>query len=337
MAPPVPTKLNPTAPVEVKPVVPIQVVTPVTTPAPVLGLQTPVDVATLLNATKLSVFKPISSIVYKPIQIVIPPGGFKFNTITYQVLLGAHTLTAQGQNFAVSINFDISGPATTIDFTYTGLPAHVTPATFSVAFAGNATRRIFLNFSVPRNAVIQAPTPFVIHYSGFNGSQKGDIPISLQIWSGFPMQHQLYNEWCWAAVTSSVDHFYNPESTLTQCLVVNQQRGRSDCCSNGGSSDCNQPGYTDQALQAAGRLSQSVGSAASYATVVQQTSAWTPIAMRIGWAGGGGHAIVASGYESNSMVVIDDPWYGPSVVAYNTLVNAYQGSGTWTNSFYTKA
>jgi len=59
--------------------------------------------------------------------------------------------------------------------------------------------------------------------------------------------------------------------------------------------------------------------------------------MRIGWAGGGGHAIVASGYESNSMVVIDDPWYGPSVVAYNTLVNAYQGSGTWTNSFYTKA
>jgi hypothetical protein len=37
------------------------------------------------------------------------------------------------------------------------------------------------------------------------------------------------------------------------------------------------------------------------------------------------------------MVHVDDPIYGPSDVTYSTLETAYQGSGTWTHSYYTKA
>ena len=35
-------------------------------------------------------------------------------------------------------------------------------------------------------------------------------------------------------------------------------------------------------------------------------------------------------------MIVDDPIYGHSVLSYNTLANDYQGSGSWTNSYYTK-
>jgi hypothetical protein len=65
----------------------------------------------------------------------------------------------------------------------------------------------------------------------------------------FQVQQQLESEWCWAAVSTSVAHYYAPSSSVTQCLVVNQQLKRTDCCSNPSSNPCNQPGYLDQALQ----------------------------------------------------------------------------------------
>jgi hypothetical protein len=337
-APTPPGKLAETTAAKPEPIAQLQQAktsAPIAVAASTVNRQALITAATLVKASKSVVFKPVASLVYKPILVFTPPK-IKLSTITYQVWQGLNVMAQPGGAFTTVINFTISGPATTIDFTYSGLPAGITAQTTKVNFAGNTVHHIYLNFFVPLGLALQKATPFVIHYSGYNGAQKGNITVQLQIWSGFPMQHQLYNEWCWAATTTSMDHYYNPDSTLTQCHVVNQQKGRSDCCSNGGSSDCNQPGHTGDALDAINRLDHHDGSAASYATVVQQTALFTPIAMRIGWSGGGGHAIVASGYEHNSMVVIDDPWYGPSVVTYHTLLGTYHGSGTWTDSYYTK-
>ena len=41
----------------------------------------------------------------------------------------------------------------------------------------------------------------------------------------FQVQAQLESEWCWAAVSTSIAHYYNPSSSVTQCQVVNQQLG----------------------------------------------------------------------------------------------------------------
>ncbi|HLI62087.1 MAG TPA: hypothetical protein VKV05_01720, partial [Terriglobales bacterium] len=74
----------------------------------------------------------------------------------------------------------------------------------------------------------------------------------LEIILPFEVQPQLESEWCWAAVSTSIAHFYSPSSAVTQCQVVNQQLKRTDCCTNPGSNNCNQPGYLDQALQYVG-------------------------------------------------------------------------------------
>lgn len=295
------------------------------------------QVTTMLKAAShASVLRSIQTILHPipPVHIPLPP--VLLDHVSYILPLGSSFRTAQGQNFAVSVQFTTTGPATAINFTYSGLPLGVSPVTTSVSFAANAVRRIFLNFNVPRSAPIAAAKPFIIHYSAFNGAQKGDIPLQLEIWSGFNMQHQLEDNWCWAAVSTSVDHFYNPSSTVTQCQVVNAQLGRSDCCSNGGSPACNQYGYLDKALTYVKRLDHVDSSTEPYATVVSQATQWHPLGIRVAWSGGGAHFIAATGYEQGQMVVIDDPIYGNSVVAYGALMGTYQGSGNWTHSYFTK-
>jgi Papain-like cysteine protease AvrRpt2 len=37
---------------------------------------------------------------------------------------------------------------------------------------------------------------------------------------GLRMQYQESNEWCWIAVATSINHFYNPSSTWTQCQIM---------------------------------------------------------------------------------------------------------------------
>src|SRR5580658_3141266 len=104
----------------------------------------------------------------------------------------------------------------------------------------------------------------------------------------FEVQTQLESEWCWAAVSTSVALYYTPTSTVTQCAVVNQQLGRSDCCSNPSSSNCNQPGYLDQALQFVGNFASGTGPV-RFDGVVLLLDCRTPPCIRIGWSGGGGH------------------------------------------------
>jgi len=52
------------------------------------------------------------------------------------------------------------------------------------------------------------------------------------------MQTQEMAEWCWAAVSVSVDKFFNPASSRTQCTVAEDVLTRS-CC--GGEAACNEP------------------------------------------------------------------------------------------------
>ena len=37
---------------------------------------------------------------------------------------------------------------------------------------------------------------------------------------GFRIQYQETSQWCWIAVATSINHFYNPASTLTQCSLM---------------------------------------------------------------------------------------------------------------------
>jgi Hemopexin/Papain-like cysteine protease AvrRpt2 len=152
----------------------------------------------------------------------------------------------------------------------------------------------------------------------------------------FQVEPQLESEWCWAAVSTSVAHYYVPSSKVTQCEVVNQQLNRTDCCSSPGSNSCNQPGYLDQALQYVGNFASEEGQG-SFQDLTNALSSGTPPCIRIGWSGGGGHFIGVYGCQAGDLILVTDPIYGDSIVTYDTLTGgAYQGSGTWTNTYFTQ-
>jgi Papain-like cysteine protease AvrRpt2 len=171
---------------------------------------------------------------------------------------------------------------------------------------------------------------------GFQGCSFGFAGKPTAHVLDFTVQPQLESNWCWAAVSTSIAHYYNNASTVTQCQVVNDQLGRSDCCQNPGSSHCNVDGYLDKALKYVGHLASTEGSAATYSAISDVIDDGTPPCIRIGWSGGGGHFIGVYGIEPSDMLWVTDPIFGQSLASYATLTGGtYQTNGKWTDTFFT--
>ena len=123
-----------------------------------------------------------------------------------------------------------------------------------------------------------------------------------------------------------------------QCSYVNSMFAQTTCCQNGSTSQCNQAADTGAALKAAGHLAKQENGASPYSTLKAEIDAGRPLVVRIVWSGGGAHAVVLEGYQASGAetVAVEDPWYGPSSWDYQTFQTAYQDSGSWTVSRFTK-
>jgi hypothetical protein len=164
----------------------------------------------------------------------------------------------------------------------------------------------------------------------------------LKLWRrlAFIMQAQLQSQWCWAACSTSVSLFYDSASGWTQCSVVNAELGQSTCCQNGSSTQCNQPWYLDRALTRTGNLASWSGGVATIAQIRSEIRNGRPLCARIGWSGGGGHFVAIAGYRAcdpDEYIDVRDPIYGSSDVALATFTSSYQGTGSWTHTYYTEA
>jgi hypothetical protein len=162
----------------------------------------------------------------------------------------------------------------------------------------------------------------------------------LRLWrrlSGFTMQTQLQTQWCWAASSVSVSTFYDSTSTWSQCSVVNAELGQTTCCTNGSTAQCNQPWYLDRALTRTGNLASWAGGAATMAQVKSEIRNGRPLGARIGWSGGGGHFVMIAGYrcDDDDWLDVRDPIYGSTDVTLATFTSSYQGTGSWTHTYYT--
>jgi hypothetical protein len=154
----------------------------------------------------------------------------------------------------------------------------------------------------------------------------------------FDMQAQTQSNWCWAATATSVSHFYWPWSGWTQCSVANGELGRGDCCNSPVPSPCNVPWYLDRALTRTDNF-VSITGPVDYQTVRTEIAAGRPVGARIGWSGGGGHFMVIYGCGRAAGIEyfnIDDPIYGKSEPTVSTFSAAYQGTGSWTHTYFTK-
>jgi len=81
------------------------------------------------------------------------------------------------------------------------------------------------------------------------------------------------------------------------------------------------------------------GSTAAFQSVDDEIDAGRPLGIRVAWSGGGAHFLAIIGYleDVENYVAVDDPIYGKSDLTYDTLGTNYQGSGTWTHTYYTQA
>ena len=165
-----------------------------------------------------------------------------------------------------------------------------------------------------------------------------DLPLGW-VRLNFDMQHQEHDQWCWAAVSTSIALYFGGEADWKQCTVVNEELRLDSCCADGGSDACNRWWYLDRALRRTGNFERMHdGAPADIEDVFGQIDARRPVGLRIGWRGGGGHFIAIEGYRGDgNAVAVEDPWYGTSDVDVATLRTAYHGTGTWTHVYYTKA
>lgn len=161
--------------------------------------------------------------------------------------------------------------------------------------------------------------------------------ISKQL--AFEMQAQTQSNWCWAATATSVSHFYWFWSNWTQCRVANGELGKTNCCSSPVPSPCNVPWYLDRALTRTNNF-VSITGPVSFQQVRDEINAGRPVGARVGWSGGGGHFMVIYGYGlivGEQYFYIDDPIYGKTQLKVTDFSSNYQGSGTWTHTYFTKS
>lgn len=167
---------------------------------------------------------------------------------------------------------------------------------------------------------------------------QGRLFVSKQL--SFSMQPQTQTNWCWAATSTSVSHFYWGLSTWTQCKVANSELGHNDCCNSPVPSPCNVAWYLDKALTRTENFVSILTGQASFQQIRAEIDAGRPVGARIGWSGGGGHFMVICGYSQvagTDYFDIDDPIYGKSHLSVTNFSSNYQGSGTWTHTYFTKS
>jgi Papain-like cysteine protease AvrRpt2 len=156
------------------------------------------------------------------------------------------------------------------------------------------------------------------------------------------VKQQQETNWCWAAVSTSVSHFYSPASGWSQCTVANAALPRTDCCGTGASDPlrCNRPWYLDMALNVTDNLDRVESRSLTFGEVQAEIARDAAVGTRVGWFGGGGHfqtivgwLVADSGVE---YIDVSDPIYLDSQVAFSSFASGYQSGGDWTHSYLTQ-
>jgi hypothetical protein len=147
--------------------------------------------------------------------------------------------------------------------------------------------------------------------------------------------------WCWAAVTATVDCFYRGDS-LELCSVVQRTTGLT-CCGPHGDPSCeSQQVDIDGPLSLFGLLNESVADILPFAStdgpsVTGEIDGGRPIPVGLS-IGLTGHFALITGYDANNFVVVGDPFYctTPVPMPYETLRKGYQPGARWMTSYLTQ-
>lgn len=165
----------------------------------------------------------------------------------------------------------------------------------------------------------------------------------------YPRQDQRDTNWCWAAVTTSVDHAMDSASTLKQCALVNfgvnQDRADNslaplagDCCERK-TRDHNVPLSVHVSLKGIGRAGEAHAAQLPFEEIQFQIDHGRPVVVRIEWRlDGTGHFVAITGYSilpnGDRMLLVQDPnpKVGKHSIKFETFQQNYPGNGFWSET-----
>jgi hypothetical protein len=191
---------------------------------------------------------------------------------------------------------------------------------------------------------------------------------------GLRMQYQEADLWCWIAVAASINHFYNPASTATQCSImttvgqnINKFPTNTSACPSA-AAIARTPGlaailadpYNIAALFAledpsigidrrylkSGGVSDALdvygnsagwrGNDLSLDQIAGEVNAGRPVIATIKWNDTGGeHFVAIAGVFGDGLLILD-PINGQSVVRFGSFPGAYYQGGTLADYCFTK-
>ena len=154
----------------------------------------------------------------------------------------------------------------------------------------------------------------------------------------FPNMQQAKGLWCWAAVSLSVEEYFNKGTLWTQCKIASEVK-QKDCCAD--SEQCDYADQLELALTKVGRFRRMLARRLTVPELRNELSAKYPVCARIGWCNGGGHYVVVAGYDAsksadNPILEIADPWFGANPLSYTEFSFYYNHRGKWTHTYLVK-
>ncbi|WP_290903145.1 papain-like cysteine protease family protein [Aquabacterium sp.] len=146
--------------------------------------------------------------------------------------------------------------------------------------------------------------------------------------------HQEQDQWCWCAVAAGICAFRDETFTLRQCEVASSVLG-VDVCADPTSDSVNKMMPLDEVLAHFQRLGFKTESPMTFEDVAEQIDAGLPVCIRIRFMDTGNpHVTVIRGYRRDGrMLMIDDPSFDESTMPYEDVVDRYEGSGSWKQSY----
>jgi hypothetical protein len=161
----------------------------------------------------------------------------------------------------------------------------------------------------------------------------------------FSVKHQETENWCWAAVASSVFNFFKKQDALSQCKLASEFSPNSDCCSDANAAGCDVERHLEDILRRTGNFRAMNSSFLSGEEIQDELSQHgAPIACTIQWTDLNRHYVVITGIsEANGTFKVDvkDPLFESGTYEWMTFATAYQPvgsnkSGSWKETIFTQ-
>lgn len=158
----------------------------------------------------------------------------------------------------------------------------------------------------------------------------------------FTIQKQLMSNWCWAAVTESINNFYKG-TPISQASIVAKVIDKPICALGKPIPLCNEMADLSYALNSVGHLKTNLNNALSPIDTANCIANGNPLGCQLYLPSlGGGHVVVIYGtYQNNHgtmMLCVADPKDSAQLVMpYKLFLNNYRGiGGQWVRSYITR-